>query len=203
MIQRLILNLHYSKLGRWKLFFLFLTTIIIYFSILIPVFPIIKDFFKINPSLEENTSGYLFFALCIAPIWEELIFRLPLNFKSFSIIISLSLSTILFIALDEMIARVCLSFFMLFIFANTFFLKRKLNSKISIILSALLFALLHSDNFDYQNLALFALSIPILLSSQFLVGIFCGVLRKSHFLMAILFHSAYNASLAITDIILK
>ena len=147
------------------------------------------DDHAITSMLEELPIWLMMlFGAVLAPVLEELVFRLPLRFKY------------------NYFAR-----FMIFAASVTgrrnkiktqFYLRNfwRKNFRLIFYLSALLFSLLHLTNFEISTIIL--IFAPILIASQFFGGLVLGYLRvRYNLLLAILSHSLFNTILFTVSLI--
>lgn len=161
---------------------------------------------KNNIELKESKGYYSYFlVLLIGPFWEEIVFRLPLilNVRS----IGISLGVLVYRYIGE---NIYFNFYnshdylRLFFALNAFFLVvRYLNVSFLLnirenyfkhffYLTAILFALVHIQNFASSDYRLF-IFYPIYVLPQFIMGLFIGNIRMKYgFLWGLLLHSLIN-----------
>ena len=171
-----------------KRFFALLLLDITVAFIVIGIFYAINIFVPIDKVMEQymedfyNLPIWLIFlsAVVIAPLWEELVFRLPLRYKY------------------NYLAR-----FIIFISGITgrqnkikvkYFLRNfsRKHFRFIFYFFAILFGLIHITNYEFSLKIL--LLLPILTFSQFFGGLCMGYLRvKYNLILAIIFHAVYNA----------
>lgn len=161
----------------------FLSITIIKQFITLPV----DEALKIPDALKNRKWLFIFFVSILAPVYEEIIFRLPLNFKP----INLALSITFFIGgLLMLIENTGPSFlipiFLVIIFIllyklctlysdelNTFW---KINFSFIVYLFSFLFGLVHISNYSFQELTQFFV-VPILILPQLFVGFVFAFVR--------------------------
>lgn len=155
---------------------------------------------------EKNTLLLAFFMILFIPFIEEIVFRLPLQFKKINFIplivigvlivgfsLAIQLKLALFIAVPILVILTGWLFFLLY--------NKKTGKKWELVWSqnyrfvfytfAIAFALLHLTNFPYSiGLLLFA---PIVVLPQFIGGLLMGFLRvKQGFIWGFFLHALYN-----------
>jgi membrane protease YdiL (CAAX protease family) len=187
----------YTKIEGKEFFFLLLIT----FAIVIPYALILEaaGMDQFDNLLETLIKDYKWLvavlAIVIAPLLEEPIYRLHLDFKKSSIWWGIGLSVF---AISEVWIPVVLLLIWLFYLLVTVSDGKKPNLKYSIFISATLFALVHLGNFKDFDYAQYFYWVPFLVGAQFLIGLVLSYIRLNHGMKtAILFHGVYNAILTI------
>jgi hypothetical protein len=144
------------------------------------------------------------YAGILVPVVEETIFRLPLKIKPIYISISASLliATVTFKIIGNIVMTigavtfVFLSVYLVFVHHSEYLKKFWMNNfTIIYLISSLTFGLIHSMNFDYDQLWQYFL-IPILVFPQLVIGFYFGFIRmyyKNGFLICILIHALTNS----------
>lgn len=124
----------------------------------------------------------------IIPFIEELIFRLYLRFKYNYVAQSILLLSTLAGARNKAKIEICLKNFWSKNFKTIFYL------------SAIIFGCVHIFNYDYSLTIL--LLTPILIASQFIIGLFLGYLRiKYNLVLGYFMHAIHNAVILIIPLI--
>lgn len=150
---------------------------------------------QFDNALEQLLKDYKWIvvvaAVVLAPLIEEPIFRLHLDFKKQSIYWGMGLSLLLISDLWFIsVAFLGYLFFLL--------MKVKENDppklKLIIFISAVFFGLVHLGNYkDFDWVANFYY-IPVLVGAQFVLGLVLSYIRINHGIRtAMVFHGAYNA----------
>jgi len=172
----------------------FMLIIFTYDLLLAPILDFLFSHSAVAIVTPKNGDNFLIFALLIAPVTEELIFRLPLSFKISHLFISFIFAFVLILAVKSVFVKILIISFYVILVVRIFKWKN-LNSIFLIIFSALAFASIHAGNYRYDDLLEYLIFLPFLLSSQFLFGILSGLIRREGFIYCIIFHSSYNALL--------
>lgn len=187
----------YTKIEGKEFFFLLLIT----FSLVIPYALILEaagidQFNHIMETLIKDHKWLLVvLAIVIAPLVEEPIFRLHLDFKKSSIWWGIGLSVFV---ISEIWILFVLLLIWLFYLLITVSVGKKPNLKYSIFISASLFALVHLGNFTDFDYAKYFYWVPFMVGAQFLIGLILSYIRLNHGMKtAILFHAVYNAIITI------
>lgn len=128
------------------------------------------------------------FGVVLMPLIEELIFRLYLRFK------------------QNYLARLIMLLASLTGKQNKIIVESQLNAlwvnnfRAIFYFSAILFSIVHIENFEYSiNILIFS---PILLAPQFIMGLFLGYLRvRYNLILGVLMHAIHNAIFLIIPII--
>ncbi|MBW8360682.1 MAG: CPBP family intramembrane metalloprotease [Kaistella sp.] len=166
---------HISLNDKYRIFtVLFFAVLILNMAVIIPLLSYVDEqFLKIESlSLFEYTIGtILLFAVIIAPVLEELVFRFPLKYER----------NYVFRFVDKITGRTFFSQFW------------KNNFSLIFYTVALLFGFAHSLNFKNDWTPLFLLLLPLLVLSQSVTGIFLGYIRlRLGFIWSVLFHMCFN-----------
>jgi membrane protease YdiL (CAAX protease family) len=153
---------------------------------------------KLEVLLKENKWLVAVLAIFLAPLLEETVYRLHLDFKKASIWWSLGLSLL-------MIGKVWIPVALLWVYL--LFLMYKVNSgetpnlKYCIYISSGLFALVHLTNFTDFDYGKYFYWVPFLVGAQFVIGLVLSYIRLNHGIKwAMIFHGVYNAVLIIPAI---
>jgi Type II CAAX prenyl endopeptidase Rce1-like len=164
-----------------------------------------------NSVFRDDYIYTAFKILILAPIIEEVIFRLPLNLNKITIGVSLSMLSLLYVGdsllqfsvhlFSSWIKVIAIFFTILFCY---FFIPKKglniIKSKyfyIYFYLITICFGLVHITNFKIDNYYMCFLYIPFILP-QFFLGFFTGYIRiKNGFLWCVLMHFIFNIPAAI------
>lgn len=157
------------------------------------------DIGEFDHALEQLMKEYKWLvvaaAIVIAPLIEEPVFRLHLDFKKKSIYLGMGLSILL--VTDFWVISVAY-------LAYLFFLLTKIKNndppklKLIIFSSSAFFALVHLGNFSGFDWIGKFYYIPILVGAQFFIGLILSYIRIRHGIRtAMLFHAAYNGMLMI------
>jgi membrane protease YdiL (CAAX protease family) len=153
---------------------------------------------KLEVLLKENKWLVAVLAIFLAPLIEETVYRLHLDFKKASIWWSLGLSLL-------MIGEVWIPVTLLWVYL--LFLMYKVNSgetpnlKYCIYISSGLFALVHLTNFTDFDYGKYFYWVPFLVGAQFIIGLVLSYIRLNHGIKwAMIFHGVYNAVLIIPAI---
>lgn len=153
---------------------------------------------KMEFLLKENKWLVAVLAIFIAPLIEEPIYRLHLDFKKSSICWGLGLSLLL---ISEAWFTVVLLWIWLFFLLFKVSKGDPPNLKYSIFISSALFGLVHLMNFTDFDYAQYFYWVPFMVGAQFLIGLVLSYIRLNHGIKwAIIFHGAYNATLIIPAI---
>ncbi len=206
---------------RKKLFSVLLLISLVYIVIFFIYLPINVMFGSgVKNSLQNYVpTNDLFFILFFVPLFEEILFRLPLRFNKWTAILweFLYFSYVIpfmillfpkFIAdipqIQLVLAIICTYFVSMFVFlrndaVHTFFVKHFRWILYGLVL---LFGLLHFTNFtSFQGFP--AILLPVLVLPQTIVGAFLAYIRMHlGFWYGYLFHFSYNFILTIPDIAL-
>jgi hypothetical protein len=185
--------------------------VLFYIFILPSAFPIaIFHVFEILPgnitnNFEISQKTFLYVVI-IAPILEELIFRLPLRISSFSFSISIS---ILILVITKLLVCPTIGYeFYLLAIPLTFLLNAFYSHKKSLLAMikafwgshfkyifysfSIIFGLLHLSNFEeiYWWMIVFS---PLITLPHIIMGLFLGFIRMNFsFLHALIFHATIN-----------
>ncbi|WP_194977049.1 CPBP family glutamic-type intramembrane protease [Aquiflexum lacus] len=145
--------------------------------------------------MEKNKWVLAIFAIFLAPLIEEPIFRLHLDLKKSSIWWGLVLSIFM---IDELWYPVILLWgYLIFLYVKIS-KGEKPNLKIVVYSSSALFALVHMGNFIDFDYGRYFYWVPFLVAIQFVVGLVLSHIRLNHGMKwAIIFHGVYNAVLII------
>lgn len=190
----------YKNIKGWE----FLHLLMIIFAILIPYIFILDlagiDEFdhKMEVLLKEQKWLLLVLGIVIAPLLEEPIYRLHLDFKKPSIWWGLGLSVL--VISEVWITVVLLWIWLLFLlFKVSKGDKPKL--KYGVFISSALFAIVHLGNFTDFDYAQYFYWIPFMVGAQFLIGLVLSYIRLNYGMKwAIIFHGVYNAILILPAI---
>lgn len=189
----------FLKFLLWSL--LFSVLIIFIFSFLHEIFPeTIQAYRDLSPKRKENVSNlnpWLFFlnACIVAPLVEECSFRLNLSKKIKDHYISISVAS-LFLVLTLVSSYyyngfrfLSYSILILLLYQLT---KANFPIKILLIISSIVFGLIHIDNMNHENI-LNPISYLVYTAPFMVLGYFFGLIRLKHgILFAILAHFLKN-----------
>jgi len=179
----------------------FIGMLLLCFAIVIPYVLLLElagiDQFdhKIEFLLKEHKWLVALLAIVFAPLLEEPIFRLHLDFKKSSIWWGIGLSVLL-------ISEVWIPFVLLWVYL--FYLLYKVNTgysphlKHSIFISSALFGLVHLMNFKDFDYVQYYYWVPFMVGAQFFIGLVLSYIRLNYGMKwSIIFHGVYNAVLII------
>ncbi|GEM_PF-2640084 len=178
---------------------------IIVWAVFVTIFYILFDDFKIlfDSKVNSNNSlGWkLIFFACIAPIIEEVSFRLALNPSKFNLSISLAVQTVLYLHLlyliDVNFYIRLLIMLVLGLFLNIYMPQKienfiNKNLRLFIYYNIIFFGLIHTSNFDFTSVSQIYF-IPFLILIQLLLGIYFSYIRlKYNFLIVLGLHIFHN-----------
>ena len=163
---------------------------------------------RILKTVENGSLWYLLLIIVlIGPIFEELIFRLPLKIKKFNfiplLVFGILMNGILLVSKTQketswllLLPVLFFGIFALLLFSPVFFdkISKFLKSKYSwyFYFTTLVFALLHLFNYQFSwYLILFS---PLLVLPQFIAGLLLGFIRNNFdFVWGTIFHILHNA----------
>ena len=196
------MELKHQKIKTKNLFYLFKH--LLYALVFVSVVELIKYHLNIvepdnNKLKEEFMSNFIFsffVAICLSPIIEELVFRLPL-IKGDYFIISIVLSFIFLTTSSYIFVKIILSLFVaLFVFYQFYNHSNTLQC-ILIITSILAFVIIHFDNFNKKDLENYGLinTIFLFLPQFFLAILITKIRMETTFINAVVFHSFYNLTI--------
>lgn len=175
----------------------FVLLLLITFSIVIPYafilyFAGIDQFdHKLEELLKNNKLLVGVLAIFVAPLLEENVYRLHLDFKKSSILWGLGLSLLLISEVWIPIALLWVYFFFLMYKVNK---GETPNLRSSIFISSSLFALVHLSNFTDFDYSKYFYWVPFLVGAQFLIGLVLSYIRLNYGMKwALIFHAVYNA----------
>mgnify|MGYP006184564043 CR=1 FL=1 len=179
----------------------FLHLLLILFTILIP-YILILDFagidefdHKFDVLIKKYRWLLVILSVLIAPLLEEPIYRLHLDFKKSSIWWSLGLSLLL---ISEAWFTVVLLWIWLFFLLFKVSKGDQPNLKYSVFISSALFGLVHLMNFTDFDYAQYFYWVPFMVGAQFFIGLVLSYIRLNYGMKwAIIFHGVYNAILII------
>lgn len=179
----------------------FISLLLITFAIIIPYALILEaagmDQFdhKMEDLLKNNKWLIAGLAVVVAPLLEEPIYRLHLDFKKSSIWWGIGLSLLL---ISEVWVPVALLWIWLFFLLFMVSKGNKPNLKLTIFISSALFAIVHLGNFTDFDYATYFYWVPFIVGAQFLIGLVLSYIRLNYGIKwAIVFHAVYNATLII------
>lgn len=178
---------------------------IIVWAVFVTILYILFDDFKMlfDSKINSNNSlGWkLIFFACIAPIIEEVSFRLALNPSKFNLSISLAFQTVLYLHLlyliDVNFYIRLLIMLVLGLFLNIYMPQKienfiNKNLRLFIYYNIIFFGLIHTSNFDFTSVSQIYF-IPFLILIQLLLGIYFSYMRlKYNFLIVLGFHIFHN-----------
>ena len=171
-----------------KTFFTLLLIDILIGSVIVGICAIIEEFGlnisgnDINQKMLENESIWyvLLFIVIVGPLFEELIFRLPLRFK-FNY---LAQSIILFSSIAGKEKKTKVKIYLQNFWTTHF--------KWIFYSVSLIFGLIHLTNYEELSITII-LFAPLLICSQFIGGLTMGYIRvKYNFILALLLHLTFN-----------
>lgn len=189
----------FIKLLWWSFVFSLLSVLLLYvLHLLLPDFIQLRS--DLTPSRKENVSNlnpWLFFlnACVVAPLIEESVFRINLSKKIKNHYISISVAS-LFVVLTLLnsdyyngVPFLIYSIFILLLYQLT---KANFPIKILLIISSIVFGLIHIDNMNHGNV-LNPISYLVYTAPFMVLGYFFGLIRLKHgILFAILAHFLKN-----------
>jgi hypothetical protein len=166
---------------------------------------LVDDFalvFRSKKKLNETSDIIFLITVFLAPLIEELAYRLSLKIDKITISVSLSVQFIIYLHLLKLIDAVLyvriilmIIFSFLFYFTISKKLSEFLNKKFNVYLyfNLLSFTIIHALNFSYFEVYHY-LFIPILTSLQFFFGLYLSYVRlKLGFLYVLGFHIIHNS----------
>ncbi len=140
----------------------------------------------------DNIIFYSIFLIFLAPILEEVLYRLPLKRNSFTFF-SLLVGVIYILIFDLLLIRIVLGIYLISIIYLRVW--KKEISKVFIVISIFVFTISHIGNYgllDIQSMNL--LAFMFLFLPQLILGIIVSFLRiEFSFNYALLYHVLYNA----------
>lgn len=168
------------------------------------LFMVSNDYKEIFSSKITATNPFISrwaIVILLAPILEELAFRLGLKINRKNLSISIALQIIIYLTVLDIInlplhyrlLLMIFSFSFIYLILNKsilhFFIK---NNNTFIYLSILCFGLLHALNFNYGEIQ-HLLFIPFLISIHLFLGVYLSYVRlKFGFALALIFHVLHN-----------
>lgn len=182
----------------------FIFLLLITFAIVIPYALILEaagmDQFDhmIEDLLKSNKWLLVGSAVLIAPLLEEPIYRLHLDFKKSSIWWGIGLSLLLISEVWVPLALLWIwLFFLLFMVSRG----NMPNLKLTIFVSSALFAIVHLGNFTDFDYGTYFYWVPFIVGAQFLIGLVLSYIRLNYGIKwSIIFHGVYNAILVIPTV---
>ncbi len=190
-----------------KIRFIQITVILTINILLLVILDVIGDFFNLkklqiedSKDIMENIVFYSFFFILIAPVLEELLYRLPLK-KNRYVIFSLLISVVYILIFNILIVKIALIIYLLSIIYLIF--SKNEVPKVFIILSILVFTISHLGNYNVAEIkSLNFFSLLFLLLPQMILGIINSLIRINiSFKYSLLYHALYNMSIITLAII--
>lgn len=171
---------------------------VIPYSIILELAGIDQFDHKVEDLLKKNKWLIAGLAVLLAPLLEEPIYRLHLDFKKSSIWWGIGLSIFFIIEVWIPVALLWVwLFFLLFKVSKG----DKPNLKLTIFVSSALFAIVHLGNFTDFDYGKYFYWVPFIVGAQFLIGLVLSYIRLNYGMKwAIIFHGVYNAILIIPAI---
>ena len=142
--------------------------------------------------------------MLVAPILEELAFRLGLKINKLNIAITIGIQLIIFLKIFQVInyslllrfiSMLICSVILYFIINRNILSFFKSKQNIFIYYNIIVFGLLHAFNYSYQEFSHY-LFIPFLVSVQLILGVYLSFVRiKYGFILCLLMHISHNSIL--------
>ncbi|WP_143959667.1 CPBP family intramembrane glutamic endopeptidase [Litoribacter populi] len=146
---------------------------------------------KFEAFLKESPYLILILVGIVAPLWEELIFRYPLNLKKKGLLTALVMSAFMAVG-DLWPVMVGYMLFLIWMFVSSK-IGKPLHIKWIVYISSAFFAIIHLGNFEDLDYLGYWYLMPLLVLTQFFGGLILCFLRLSHGLwLAIYFHAFWN-----------
>ncbi|MCF6222855.1 MAG: CPBP family glutamic-type intramembrane protease [Flavobacteriaceae bacterium] len=159
---------------------------------------LIETFFKLNlPEIDNKEEimnsifFYSIFFIIVAPVLEEVLYRLPLRNNKLSFL-SFLVGGIYIFAFDLLFVRMILGIYLMAIIYLIF--SRRETSKIFVIMSILVFTISHIGNYNLLEVkSMSLLELLFMFLPQLILGIIVTLFRmKFSFKYALLYHVIYN-----------
>lgn|ERR1035437_158039 len=157
---------------------------------------------EISASLKEHLWTYFFLVVIIAPIMEEVIFRLSLIFEPVNV--ALSISTLIALIVHKVsngifsLISFCIIFTLIFrlafVYKTGFFLFWTKNFKYIFYFLSIIFGLVHISNYKFVESAQYLVA-PLLIFPQLAIGFILSFTRlyyEKGFLISIIVHVLMN-----------
>ena len=185
------------KINRFQLITIIL---IINISILVMVnlfenyFCLNKFHLKYSETIQKSFLSFSVFAIIFAPLFEEILFRLPLK-KNNYFLGPFLIGVIYILIFNIPLIKISLSIYLIFLFLFRFL---KLNiSSILTFFSIIVFSLSHIENYSLIELKIANnLEIVLIFLPQLIVGVIITIFRlKYSFKYGLLYHMLYNTSI--------
>lgn len=142
--------------------------------------------------LKESAWELLILGVILAPLFEEVAFRLPLKRRRAYFWIALIFSLLIVTLSDSLFIQLLIAFYSFCLVSFHFLNPKAIIERSMFFISAIVFALFHASNFEYEDLVDFIILSPLIFSPHFIAGYFCGILRRYKFQYALLLHASYN-----------
>ncbi|MBT0812270.1 CPBP family intramembrane metalloprotease [Litoribacter ruber] len=153
----------------------------------------------IEEMLRDHKVLVMVAVIILAPLLEETAFRYHLSLKRGAFVWGLVLSLMLAAEIWWLAAILALYFISLFVMVS---LKKDVPLHLVVYVSAILFGLVHMDNFREFDWVSNFYWVPFLVGIQFALGLLLGFIRLHYGMWkAIYFHAAYNAVLVIPAVV--
>jgi hypothetical protein len=183
----------------------FFRLLILKFGFAIPfiIVMIFIDADEFDHAFDDDEFTWLFglYVICIAPLIEEVIFRLPLDLKKSHILWSIALSVL--IIRDNWEPFLLVILFLAFLLF-TAMIKKHPNLKWVILISSALFGFSHMVNYSDFDYGQYFYLIPVLIGSQALGGLIAAYIRLTYGMKwAILNHASFNGVLILPLLLLE
>lgn len=148
---------------------------------------------KLDDDVFDNPWLFTFFLVCLAPLLEELVFRLHLDLKKSHILWGLGMSLLTF---RDIWVPFALTFIYLLYLLISVYTKKPPEMKWVILISSVWFGILHLANYSDLDYGRYFYLIPFLIGSQVCGGLVLSFIRLNYGMKwAILIHATFNAIL--------
>ncbi len=174
--------------------------------IVLGILDLIENYLNLNkPKIEnkenilDNIAFYSIFFILIAPILEEVLYRLPLKRNKYYLL-SLLVGFIYIIVFDLLILKIALGIYLLCVI-YLIFSKRKVPILFAIV-SIFVFVLSHVGNYSSTDIKIMSfLGLIFLFAPQLILGIITTLFRKYFsFKYSLIYHTIYNLTIILLAI---
>lgn len=153
----------------------------------------LRDFDNsLESGFDQSPVFYTFFALLIAPLWEEFLFRLPFRNSKY-VWVSIVLGFVFVLGLKEFFLQMLILLYVVMIII-THFKEFPIVRVLIIVLSCLAFGLIHLNNYEKSAIEMMnSIEIFAAFICQFVLGCVLTYVRLNHsFRDSIIYHSVFN-----------